>query len=275
MNHHSVNVVASDSTANSARPAPLPSSPRNPPRNAMHASMTTSHAGPRVYAPTFAPGGRRHARRKTRCNAVVNELAKKIVNTSPSNPVAFLTSSDVANASLAVVERVAADTEAVGEGGEDRRADALRDEGGDHDDEGEERDERLPGERDAAVDELDLEHPFPDSPHQPLLEPLTAAGDTCRGSRRAGAGWTCVRQPSQIIRPAGRRGRSSRGCQPRAADATRHPRRPTPVAVRRGRARRRCCGRRRCCRARTAARGRRSPGGCVRSTRARGCCGVL
>ena len=37
----------------------------------------------------------------------------------------------------------------------------------------------LPGERDAPVDELDLEHPFPDPPHQSALEPLAPVGDAC------------------------------------------------------------------------------------------------
>ena len=58
---------------------------------------------PRQYTATPLWGGRRHTRRYTRCKAVVNELAKKMVSTRPSRPVACRTSSDDANASLASV----------------------------------------------------------------------------------------------------------------------------------------------------------------------------
>ena len=61
--------------------------------------------------------GRRQARRYTRCNAVVNELAKKIVSTRPSRPVACRTSSDDAKASLSERERVAPDAEPGRDGG--------------------------------------------------------------------------------------------------------------------------------------------------------------
>ena len=66
----------------------------------MYASTSSSQLTPRTYAPAPARGGRRHARRYTRCSAVVNEVAKKIVSTSPSTPVAVRMSSADANASL-------------------------------------------------------------------------------------------------------------------------------------------------------------------------------
>src|SRR5690349_22196889 len=55
--------------------------------------------------------------------------------------------------------------------GEEGHAQVPRHEGGDEDDEREERDERLAGQGDTAVDELRLEHPVPYFPQQRLLSP--------------------------------------------------------------------------------------------------------
>ena len=56
-------------------------------------------------------------------------------------------------------------------------ADAVGHEGGDDDHEREERDERLPGERHAAIDELDLEHPFPHPPEEQAFRPFPQRDD--------------------------------------------------------------------------------------------------
>ena len=71
---------------------------RGPPCTTAPAAGTPAHASRR---PAPARGGRRHARRYTRCSAVVNEVAKKIVSTRPSRPVAFRMSSADAKALLA------------------------------------------------------------------------------------------------------------------------------------------------------------------------------
>ena len=81
---------------------PSPSTARNPPKTAMDASTTSTHAGPRAYSPNFRPGGRRQARRYTRWSAVVKELAKNNVSTRPRMPVALRMSSAEAKASFAV-----------------------------------------------------------------------------------------------------------------------------------------------------------------------------
>ena len=64
------------------------------------------------------------------------------------------------------------------DGGDDRRANALRHEGGDHDHEWEERHECLPCQRDAAIDELDLEHALPHPPDEQALQPSSEDSET-------------------------------------------------------------------------------------------------
>ena len=150
-------------------------------------------------------------------------------------------------------QRLPADPEAVRQRPEDRRADSRGHEGGDHDHEGEERHERLAASATLrstnSISSMRSQNP----PHQSSLEPSRPSA-TRRAPRRAFERWTCVREPSQSIPSCRPRVCSARGCQPRAADRTRHARRVRRAAARRGRARPRCCGRRRCCRARTAAR---------------------
>ena len=68
-------------------------------------------------------------------------------------------------------ERVTLNPESGRHGGDDGRPDPLGREGGDDDHEREERDEGLPSERDAAVDELDLEQAFPHSPDEQPFQP--------------------------------------------------------------------------------------------------------
>ena len=107
----------------------------------------------------------------------MNEVAKKIVSTSPSTPVAVRMSSADAKASL--VSRSASprmpsrcvSVEMIDV------ADVLGDERGDDDHGREERDERLRREGDAAIDELDLEHALPHPPEQQALEPGPCARD--------------------------------------------------------------------------------------------------
>ena len=107
-------------------------------------------------------------------------------------------SSDDANASLVSRERVSADAEPGREGGDDRRADALGHEGGDDDHEREERDERLAGEGDAAIDELDLEHALPHPPEQQTLQPFPQYGDAAAHFDDAG-----VRRGGGLVRQMG------------------------------------------------------------------------
>ena len=140
-------------------------------------STASSHAAHASSAPTLA--ARAVAARRggtTRCSAVVNEVAKKIVSTRPSTPVAFRTSSDDAKASWAVVSaspRMPSRTVTVVMIDERMRVGHER---GDDDHEREERDERLPGERDAAIDELDLEHALPHAPEEQSLQPSPQCG---------------------------------------------------------------------------------------------------
>ena len=92
--------------------------------------------------------------------------------------MAFRTSSDEVNACLVVAERVTPYTEpAVTVVKIDSRM-LSRHEGGDHDHEREERDECLPGECDAAIDELDLEHALPHPPEEQALQPSTEDSET-------------------------------------------------------------------------------------------------
>ena len=85
-------------------------------------------------------------------------------------------------------ERVTLKTESGRQGGDDGCADPLGHEGGDDDHEREERDEGLPSERDAAVDELDLEHAFPHPTDEQPLQPRLARPcvDEPRWCRAAG-----------------------------------------------------------------------------------------
>ena len=195
VNHHSADVVASEITWRTGRARPVAQDAAHRAQQAIDARTTISQAGPRVYAPTPPPGGRRQARRYTRCTAVVNELAKKIVSTRPSNPVALRTSSADANASLAVVERVTPYAESAVNGGEDRGANAGGAERGDDDHQREERHERLAGEGDAAIDELDLEQPFPHTPEQHPLRTIAHRIDAAPYVRAPVAEWTDVRWP--------------------------------------------------------------------------------
>ena len=99
-------------------------------------------------------------------------------------------------------------------------------EGGDDDHGREERDERLRGERDAAIDELDLEHALPHPPEQQPLEPGPHGPDSppqptdgaVRGAVMAGGGRFIVSAAADASKPArrfargegtGRSGRSS------------------------------------------------------------------
>ena len=68
-------------------------------------------------------------------------------------------------------ERIAPHPQPRLQGGDDRQPDARGHEGGDHDDEREERHEGLRRQGDAAVDELDLEHAFPDAPQERCVQP--------------------------------------------------------------------------------------------------------
>jgi hypothetical protein len=68
-------------------------------------------------------------------------------------------------------ERVAPHAEPGRDGGEDRGPDALGHERGGDDHQREERDERLLGQRDAAIDELDLEHALPRPAQEQPLHP--------------------------------------------------------------------------------------------------------
>jgi hypothetical protein len=74
-------------------------------------------------------------------------------------------------------ERVSLKAESGRDAGEDRRTDAFGREGADDDHEREERDERLPRERDAAINELDLEHAFPHPPKEQPFQPSPKCGD--------------------------------------------------------------------------------------------------
>ena len=74
------------------------------------------------------------------------------------------------------LQRVAPDAQPERDGADERRTDALGREGGDDDHEREERDERLPGEGDAAIDELDLEHALPGTPQEQALQPTSQNG---------------------------------------------------------------------------------------------------
>ena len=163
MNHHSPDVTASDTMAKSADPSPPPRAPRNRPvlPRAQHGHQQPGH--PRQYAPTApARGGRRHARRYTRCSAVVNELAKKIVSTQteharfalgrhPTDANASLASTSASPRMPSRAVSVVMIDERMRSGTKAATTITRR----------EERDERLSGERDAAIDELDLEHAFP------------------------------------------------------------------------------------------------------------------
>ena len=182
VNHQSAEVTTSEMRMNRVTWGPSPSTARNPPNTAMDASTTRNHAGPRAYSPTLPPGGRRQARRYTRWSAVVNELAKKNVSTRPRMPVALRMSSAEANASFAVTSACTLDPEPVCHGREDRRANALWCERGDDDHQREERDERLAGQRDAAIDEFDLEHAVPHPPEQGPLGPLANDRRSVAGS---------------------------------------------------------------------------------------------
>ena len=122
-------------------------------------------------------GGRRHARRYTRCSAVVNEVAKKIVSTQTEQAGRLPDVVRRREGFPGQRERVSPDAESGRDGGDDRRTDALGHEGGDDDHQREERDERLPGERDAAIDELDLEHALPHPPQEQPLQPRPQYGD--------------------------------------------------------------------------------------------------
>jgi hypothetical protein len=75
-------------------------------------------------------------------------------------------------------ERVTPKPESGRDADEDGRTDAFGHEGGDDDHEREERDERLPRERDAAINELDLEHAFPHPPKEQPFQPSPQCGDT-------------------------------------------------------------------------------------------------
>ena len=146
------------------------------PRRTRQIVIAISHNKPRQYRPTLIPGGRRQARRYRRCNAVVNEMAKKIVSTSPRKLVACRTSSAEANASLARVSAsprtpnmtVTLVTTAARAPGGRYAATTIRS--------GKKAAKPLPAERDAAIDELDLEHAFPHTPKQRLLQPIPKAG---------------------------------------------------------------------------------------------------
>ena len=152
--------------------------PRRPDRRGVPCTTRTAsrQTSPASRRRLPVRGGRRQARRYTRWSAVVNELAKKMVSTRPSRPVACRTSSDDAKAPLASVQRVAPDAQPERDGGDERRTDALGREGRDDDHQREERDERLPGERDAAIDELDLEHALPHPPEEQALQPSSQNG---------------------------------------------------------------------------------------------------
>ena len=101
VNHHSPEVTARPTMTSRPDPSPSSKTPRRAPRIASVASIASSQTAPRPYAPAPArEGGRRHARRYTRCSAVVKEVAKKTVRTRPSTPVALRTSSDDAKPSL-------------------------------------------------------------------------------------------------------------------------------------------------------------------------------
>jgi hypothetical protein len=53
-------------------------------------SRAPSQAAPRALLRAPPPGGRRQARRKTRCNAVVKDTVNATVIRMPMNPVAVL-----------------------------------------------------------------------------------------------------------------------------------------------------------------------------------------
>ena len=106
----------------------------------------------------------------------MNELAKKIVSRRPSRPVAFRMSSADAKAPLAssnASPRMPSRNVTALMIDERMRSGS---EGGDDDHEREERDERLPREGDAAIDELDLEHALPDTPEEQALQPTSQNG---------------------------------------------------------------------------------------------------
>ena len=178
VNHHRENVVASETTANNAMPGPLPRSPRNTPRNAMHTSTTMSHAGPsRVRADLAAGRPSPQPRDEDALQSGRERAREEDREHEPEDAGRFPYVVGTGERFFGGGRRVAAHTEAVRQAGEDRLPDALRKKGGDHDNEGEERDECLPGQGDTAVDELDLEHALPNAPHQCSLEPLPPGVD--------------------------------------------------------------------------------------------------
>ena len=74
-------------------------------------------------------------------------------------------------------ERVSSNAESGRDGADDLHTDALGRKGGDDDHEREERDERLSGDRDAPIDELNLEHALPHTPQQQSFQSPPQYGD--------------------------------------------------------------------------------------------------
>ena len=188
MNHHNPEVTASDRTAN--RPTPSPRRGRRADRRGRHADQATNRDLARA---SIRPGARWSPPR-----AEVDALQRGRERAGEEDRKH---ETEQAGRLANVVRRgegfpgesraVASDAEPGGDGGEDRRADALGHERGDDDHQREERDERLSGQRDAAIDELDLEHALPHPPEQESLQ----TGPEARRSDRARRCCVCPRWP--------------------------------------------------------------------------------
>ena len=177
MNHHSPDVTARDTMAKRPNPSPPPRAPRRPPSSAIQTSTTSSQAAPRQYAPAPA-SGRSPPRAEVHALQRGRERGREEDREHQTEHAGRLP--DVVRGREGFSgkhERVSPNAEPGRDAGDDRRTDALGHEGGDDDHQREERDERLPGERDAAIDELDLEHAFPHPPQEQSFQPSPQYGD--------------------------------------------------------------------------------------------------
>ena len=203
MNHHTPDVTASAPTAKRPTSSPPSSAPATPPRSAVEASDRQQ-----AEQPTPVDGdslvGRPPPRSEVDTLQRSRERAREEDGEHETEQPGRLANVVGRREGLSGHgERVSPNAEPGRDGSDDRRTDALGHERGDDDHQREERDERLPGQRDAAIDELDLEHALPHPPQKHVLHASPAGWRCCCPPRCCLCTWSSCRgsDPSGLTAP--------------------------------------------------------------------------